>query len=253
MEPIIASKDNEKIKWLRKLATKKFREDSGQFLVENIKIIGDALHAGILPEALFISDNLLAKHDSRLADILRQIPVYFVFAAKINSGFSSLDTPSGICAVYQKPFRPIDLKASVLYLNGISDPGNLGTILRTALAFGFQNIVVDDTCADIFNPKTIQSAKDALFKLNIHLDRDYIVFEKVKSLMPILSAAALGGKNIQTIHVAKPFCVVFGNEAHGISKKIQALTDTFITIPMSPQMESLNVAVAAGIILHALT
>ena len=247
----ITSKDNEKIKHLKKLSQKKHREEAGEFVVENLKIISDALKSGIVFESLFITETFQKNNSEKLKDILKRAGDYFVIDEKINKSFSSLDTPSGICAVYKIKKRDIDFSDKIVYLNNISDPGNLGTILRTALAFGFKNIVLDEFCVDIYNPKTIQASKDAIFKLNIASDENMRILGEIKAKMPIISTRMENATDLREYKAKKKYCLVLGSEAHGVSAEIQKLTDEFVKINISQDMESLNVAVASGIVFYA--
>ena len=178
---IIESKDNEKIKLLKKLKLKKYREKHNKFFVENFNIIKDALETEKF-SSLFVTENFLSKHSksSGWQPVLKEAGEYYVISEKLNKSFSELDTPSGICAVYARAKEKIDFNSPIIYLNNISDPGNLGTILRSALAFNFKNIVVDEGCADLYNAKTVNAAKDAIFKLNIARDKDLKIFKKMK-------------------------------------------------------------------------
>jgi RNA methyltransferase, TrmH family len=244
----ITSVDNEKIKFLRKLGEKKNRDESGQFLVENLIIIHNAIQAGFLPISLFISEDLIAKNDEKLKDIIKKFPEYFLINEKINKYFSSLSTPSGIAAVFEKIEKPLDLNKNVIYLNAINDPGNLGTILRTAVAFDLKNIVVDEKCADIYNSKTISAAKDAIFKLNIAKDNQQKIFKQIKNEMKVYATSLGGEENGGNIFPKEKFCLVLGNEANGVEKDILEKADKLVRIKMSQNIESLNVAVAAGIL-----
>ncbi len=253
MQNIITSKSNEKINFLSRLSQKKYRDKFGKFLVENLVTIHDALAQGIKPETVYITKELLSKNNDKVIAITKLLTNYFVIDEKINKAFSVLDTPSGICAVYKKVSSKIDMTSSVLYLNGVSDPGNLGTILRTAIAFGLRNVVVDSRCVDLYNPKTVNSSKDAIFKLNIEEDNKSLdLIKKIKEKMPTISTNVKQGENLKSMKQAKHFCLVLGSESHGVSAEIEKITDKFINIKMSSEMESLNVAVAAGIILYEL-
>jgi TrmH family RNA methyltransferase len=252
MQNLITSKNNEKINFLIRLSQKKYRDKFGKFLVENLVTIHDAIKDGNNPESLYVSAELLKSKDEKILFILKEVVNYFVIDEKINKAFSSLDTPSGICAVYKKSERPLDMTKSVIYLNGISDPGNLGTILRTAIAFGIKNIVIDSNCVDIYNPKTIGASKDSIFKLNFGVDTSNAFLVSVKKHMPVISTSITRGEEVAAIKVWAPFCLVLGSESHGVSSDIEKLADKFITIKMTESMESLNVAVAAGILLYNL-
>ena len=227
---------------------KKTRDASGQFLVENLIIIYDAINAGFIPTQLFISEELLNKSDEKIKKIVEKFPDYFVINEKVNKYFSSLSTPSGIAGVFEKQEKAINLDEIVIYLNAIADPGNLGTILRTAVAFGLKNIVVDEKCADIYNAKTINSAKDAIFKLNISKDENLKIFNEIKQKMKIYATSLQGEELKNDFFKDDKFCLVLGNEANGVEEEIIKLADKLIKIKMSGEIESLNVAVAGGIL-----
>ncbi|OGI10566.1 MAG: hypothetical protein A2Y40_04505 [Candidatus Margulisbacteria bacterium GWF2_35_9] len=248
----ITSSSNEKIKFLRKLGQKKYRDDSGMFYVENLKTICDAFDSGYIFDSLFITQDIYEKEAQLLKPILNNSQAVFIINEQINKSFSFLDTPSGICAVYKKSIKKIDLSKSVIYLNSINDPGNLGTILRTALAFDFCNIVIDETSVDLYNPKTLGAAKDAVFKLNIELDDNQFLLKKIKTDMPIYATRLTDAIELSELNPPDLFCIVFGNEALGISESTSKLADQFIGIRMNKQMESLNVAITASIMLYRL-
>lgn len=252
MQPLyIASKNNEKIKLLRKLRLKKYREKHNKFFVENLNIIKDA-GAGF--ESLIATKSFAEKHARDLGPIIeRGKGEYFIIADSLNKTFSELETPSGIVAIFERRKEKIDYSSPVIYLNNINDPGNLGTILRSAFAFGFNNIILDETCADLYNAKTINAAKDSIFKLDIARDENLKIFKEMKKKMKIFSARLKGGENIESLKKEKLFCLVLGSEAHGISREIENMSDGFVKIKMSGKIESLNVAVAASIIFYELS
>ena len=244
----ITSVDNDKIKFLKKLGEKKNRDESGQFLVENLIIIHDAIKADLMPISLFITEDLLIKDDERLKAIIQKVPDYFIINEKINKHFSSLSTPGGIVAVFEKIEKPLDFDKIVIYLNAINDPGNLGTILRTAVAFNIENIVVDEKCADIYSSKTISAAKDAIFKLNIAKDDQGKILKQIKNEMKVYATSLEGEEDLENIFPKEKFCLVLGNEANGVEEGILKEADKLVKIKMSQNIESLNVAVAAGIL-----
>ncbi len=253
MKPFkITSRDNPKIKFLRQLQQKKYRDKFGKFVVENAVIIGDALKAGIFFESIFVTQDFINKHKEKYEEICGQAKVkeYYLIDEKTNESFSSLITAPGICAVYSKIEREINYTTPIIYLNGINDPGNMGTILRSALAFGLKNIVMDEGCADPYNPKTITAAKDAIFKLNIALDSDLKILKKIAERMKIFSTRLEHSHTLDILKNEKIFCLVLGSEAHGVNKPIQAISDDFIKIEMGKEMESLNAASAAAIIFY---
>lgn len=247
----IKSKDNIKIKNLRKLGNKKYRQERGEFLVENWTIIFDATQSGILFESLFITEEFLKKNKKEVDIVLKKSGednVYLISSA-INKSFSELDNPAGVTAVYKKQEKEIDYSGHIIYLNGISDPGNLGTILRSALAFDLKNIIMDEVCVELYNPKVIQASKDAIFKLNFAFDKNKKVLNKIKKAMPIFSTDVNGGKEIGgLVKKNKKFCLILGNESAGVDEKIKKMSAELINIKTGDKIESLNVAVSAGII-----
>lgn len=249
---IISSVSNEKIKLLKKMSRKSVRDEIGQFVVENLIIIHDAMRAGVKPAALFVSADMLKASGKKLQYVLDNTDEFFLINEKINKYFSVLSKPSGIAAIFNKQEKKIDFNNSIIYCNAVSDPGNLGTILRTAIAFDINNVVVDDGCADIYNPKTINAAKDAIFKINISRDENLKLFEKIKSKLLIFAADVKGKVDIKGIGKQSPFCLVLGNEANGVDEQIASQADKLISIKTSGKIESLNVAVSAGIIMHAM-
>jgi RNA methyltransferase, TrmH family len=247
-ENIITSKDNDKIKSLRKLNNKKFRKLNDKFLIENLIIIEDAQKAGNDFEEIFVTHDFIKKSRDRFESIAKNKD-YFLIDHKINKSFSNLETPSGICAVYNKPQIRIDLKQTLVYLNKISDPGNLGTILRSALAFDFNNIIIDENCADLYNSKTISAARDAIFKLNIEFDENKELLKNIKNKMPIIVSSLQGDSDIDNLRKEKA-CFVFGNEVSGVDNEVLKLADKKVKIKMTDNIESLNVANAAAIIFY---
>lgn len=242
MEKIV-SKNNQKIKDLRKLNDKKYRQSLGLFKIENIKIIQDAFIAGFEPKKLFLTSK-----NKKLFDNFHHTEI-FEINEDICQSVSELDNPPGVIAVYQLPKGKLDLSENLVYLNNINNPGNLGTIFRTGVAFGFKNFILDETCADIFNQKTIQASKDAIFKINFVYDNKIKHLQAIKKTHQLV-ATTMKGEKIKKIN--KQFCLILGNESHGIDQEILAMTDHQVTIPINSDMESLNVAIAAGIIFHQL-
>ncbi|MBU1132311.1 RNA methyltransferase [Patescibacteria group bacterium] len=248
----IKSKDNEKIKLARKLGQKKYRDEFSMFCVENLATVYDAVCAGIFPEVLFATKDFVRKNEEKFSFVLKKAKLkeYFLIDEKINKSISDLERASGLVAIFVKRKSKINFSKPIIYLNEINDPGNLGTILRTALAFSLKNIVLDETCADLYNSKTIGAAKDSIFKLNFAFDKDLKILREIKNKMKIFCTRLEDSKDLKLLKKEKVFCIVLGNEARGVSPEIQQAADFFVKINMSKEMESLNVACAAAIIFH---
>jgi len=254
MNSVLTSPTNDDIKHLKKLLRDKTTRDiTRSFVVENLVIITDAFQAGIRPTTLYLTDARRAHPD--IAKILRKLPEVITITERVNEVFSTLKTPPGIAAIYDKPRDEPDYAKTTIYCNGISDPGNLGTILRTAAAFGIANVITDETCADIYNAKTLQAAKDAIFKLNTATDKGGKIFARLKQHMPII-ATVTDGTPLSELNLSgfsHRMCLVLGSESHGIAAPLLKAATTTIAIPLTGDIESLNVAVACGIVLYALS
>jgi TrmH family RNA methyltransferase len=249
----IEGRENKRIKELNKLKLKKYREQCGEFVVENWKIIQDALISGSQPRALFMTKDFFNKNKFKVEELFGESENIFILSERININFSSLDSPQGVWAVYASQVKAIDFNKDIIYLNGINDPGNLGTILRSALALGVENIVLDETCVDVYNPKTIQSAKDAIFKLNIVFDQNRKIAGEIKGRMEVMVTNVEKGASVcEIFQTGKNVCIVLGSESWGVSKELNAMADKFINIKTTSKIESLNVAISAGIIFHEL-
>ncbi len=244
----IESKDNPKIKHLRKLKNKKYRDEYSEFLVENLTTISDAFQAGYQFKQLFITPEFLEKNKIEIKKM--SVEESYLVNERINESFSNLKTASGICAVYDKPDSKIDFAKPIIYLNGISDPGNLGTILRSALAFNLQNVILDENCVDLYNYKLINASKDSIFKLNIEIDQNLKILKQIKEKMKIFSTRLEKSSSFDLLKKEKVFCLVLGSESHGVSPEIQNLSDDFIKINMGKEIESLNVSGAAAILFN---
>jgi RNA methyltransferase, TrmH family len=240
-------------KYIQSLHHKKFRDEYGVFIAEGTKVVVELLNA----------DKFECKE-------LFALPDWFVANAKILSNYneiekieikdfelekiSALSTPNKVLGIFQKSTLPqtIDAKQKItLALDAIQDPGNLGTIIRNADWFGVENIVCSLTCADMYNPKVVQSTMGSLVRVNV-------VYKDLPNWLaenkPIKKLAAdLDGKNVSSLKNIKEAIIIIGNEGKGISKEVMNWVDEKITISKKGGAESLNAAVASGIILSHLS
>jgi len=250
---VIKSTSNERIKYLKSLNQKKYREENSQFIVENFKTIYDSRNLDTGLDEVFVTEEFVEKNKDKFEELINDLKIeeYFLISRAVNETFSFLDTPSGICALYDIKKNQINFDNIIIYLNKINDPGNMGTILRSALAFDIKNIVLDENCVDIYNPKTINSAKDSIFKLNISIDdKKRIILHEIKNRMKIYSTRLEDSKDLSILKKYNKFCIVFGSEANGVDGDIYELSDGFIKINMTNNIESINVAMSASIIFH---
>lgn len=245
----IISQQNSLIKKLKKLNLKKYRQEYACFIVENFTIIKDAVKDGYIFESLFITEQFIAKHrkDLDYLKIASHSTNIYLITPQVNKYYSSLETPSGITAIFHIKKANLS-KSSVIYLNGVSDPGNLGTIMRSAVAFGYDNFVLDKNCVDIYNPKVINAAKDAIFKLNIIEDSSGNWLQI--NHLPIYTTDAALGIQLNKFKPAPVYCLVLGGESRGVSPEIIKQSQINLRIKISNKIESLNVAIAASIIFY---
>jgi RNA methyltransferase, TrmH family len=254
VQELIKSKDNPRIKELKKLSQKKYRKEYGQFLVENKTIILDALSSGHIFNTLFVSPDFIQKNQTDFDKIKNypKIGEIIYIDQPLNKYFSQMDTAPGIAAIFNINESPLDQSLPVVYLNGLNDPGNVGTIIRTMAAFGFKNLIVDENCADIYNSKTISAAKDSIFRINILRDQKFDWLKKNRQALPIYASHVRAGESVDNFKPAKKYCLVLGSESHGVDEDIMELASLKINIPSANKIESLNVSAAAAIILHKL-
>jgi TrmH family RNA methyltransferase len=238
------------LKRYKELAEKKGRLAAGAFLVEGEKAIRQIL--GNQPESI---TEILACEEP--PPDLRRYPVRIVSASRFRY-ISRTRTPQGIAAVVKIPpdtysaRLPAEAGGKILLLEDIQDPGNAGTLIRTAAAFNFSGIILTDKCADPFSPKVAQATAGAVMSLWVRATAQYL--ETVKMLRKkgyTLAAAELDGKDRPDVLKEAPFVLALGNEAAGLSSALRAMADFHVGIPVArDKAESLNAAVCGGILMY---
>ena len=239
---LIESVDNKKIKDIRKLHQKKYRDETKTFLVEGIHLVKEAYDSGSLDEVLLLEGD----------DIDFNAPVTYV-SKNVMKSLSDLETPYNIIGIckYQKEK---ELGNKILMLDDIQDPGNLGTIIRSSLAFNIDTIILSKTSVDLYNSKVLRACQGMNFHINIIRDdlKKYINNLKNKDYK-IFTTDVNNGKDLKNIKQIEKYAIIMGNEGNGVSKEISSLADEKIYIKMNEKCESLNVAVATSIILYQLS
>lgn len=252
---LITSKDNEFIKHVKKLKEKKYRDEYSEFIIEGAKMIAEAIQEKAEIKNIIICDD--CKTDSTISqDLLYEIAKYecVYVTEKIFVLISDVSSPQGIMAIVEKPKQneiKIDYKANhFLILDNIQDPGNMGTILRTADSLAMKQIIVSNGTADCYNSKVVRSTMGAIFRVNvIECDLEKVVKEMKKHNIKVYATDLKTDKTIYDVNYDKS-AIIIGNEANGVSQNILELADERIKIPMKGKTESLNAAVATGIILY---
>ena len=237
------------------LEKKKFRKKYNLFKVEGEKLVDELLNSSINIHSIIANKEYL---DNLKIEDIKTEGFLQVFEAsekemKSISNFQSIPTVIALAHIPEYNNKEIYAKEElILALNGIQDPGNMGTILRIADWFGIEKIICDDDCADIYNPKVIQASMGAIFRKSpIYLDLVDFLEKNVSNKLPVYGTF-LGGENIYSTSLSRNGIIIMGNEGKGISEEIEKLVDRKLTIPsFAPEKtsESLNVGVATGIIL----
>lgn len=239
---MIESLDNKKIKELRKLKDKKYRDKEKKYLVEGIHLVLEAYKKGDLLEII------LGENED--VDIL----VSKVYVSnQILKSLSSLETPYKVIGVCKYPNEDLELGDKLLILDGVQDPGNLGTIIRSSVAFNISTVVLGNNCVDLYNSKVIRACQGMNFHINIIRRnlKDFITNIKKEDYY-ILGTNVNDGSDLKSISNLSKYAIIMGNEGNGVSKEIQDMCDRNIYIKMNDKCESLNVAVATSIILYEL-
>ena len=234
----ISSRTNQKVVHASKLKDKKSIREFNEFLIEGKKALELAIKSGLVKEVFTVNE----------LDIDEAIPQYIV-SEEIIDKISFNQNPEGIVAVVQTLQEKIPNKFDkVVYLDNVQDPGNMGTIIRTALALNYDAIILSENCVSIYNPKVVSATKGALFLIPI-LSGDINRFKKDHTII----TSTLNDKSISLDELETPesFMLVLGNEAHGVSKEIINVSDIFVKIPIV-NIDSLNVAVAGAILMYKL-
>lgn len=230
--------NNEKIKYLKKLQNKKYRRQTKEFLVEGDHLVKEAYNAGLLKELFVEEDNLNLDVKTNLID------------SKITKYLSEVETPTGIFGLCQ--IKENEIKGNrLLILDAINDPGNLGTIIRSSVAFNIDTIILSKDTVDPYNPKVIRASEGMIFHINIVIEDLFDFIPKIKGKYPIYGTKVDGGKPLDEFKKDK-FAIIMGNEGNGVKKEILDMCDEYMYIPMNQNCESLNVAVATSIILYVL-
>ena len=239
---IITSKNNTVIAETKKLKQSKYRKKENLFLVEGEKNLYDSLKNGEIVK-LFVKEGLKAPNNI-------DCPTYTVTETVLKE-LSDTVTPQGLIGVFKIPqFDLLKSSDRILALNGVSDPGNVGTILRTALAMGYTTILCDEKTADVYSPKVARSAMSAIFSLNILKTpslKEKLAYYKNEGYEVFAGSLSNKSEKIENIIFPKKNIIVMGNEGNGVTDEILEICDKTYIIPMSKDIESLNVAVAAGI------
>ena len=263
---IITSRNNQTVKWAASLQEKKWREREKCFIAEGEKLTYEAIEAKLPLHSVFVAEGKKDRVLPRLAELLVteenvNTPVY-VLSDTTFEKISTEKAPQGVISVikYLDFFYNIDIiykeefflekDEKALALCSVRDPGNLGSVIRSAVAFGVDHIVLTSDCADVYNPKTVRSAMGSLFRTKITMVKDFESFiASAKENGRRVFAAELtdNARPLNEIGMCGSDIIIIGNEGHGIPEDISSKTSGSVYIPISKKTESLNASVAAAI------
>lgn len=238
---MITSKDNKLYKNWLKLSQKKYRQKEQLFLIEGEHLILEAKKANILSQVL-LSENTSFNIDAPITYIAK--PLFEKLAATVTS-----TGMMGICSIKEKEIKK---QNRLLLVDNVQDPGNLGTLIRSALAFGFDGMVISEDTVDIYNDKVVRSTQGALFNLPIIRRNllDYIADLQKSGVKVYSTALNTKAKMIADVSTADSMAFIVGNEGAGVKASLVVASDECVVIQMAAEVESLNVGVAGSILMH---
>lgn len=245
----IESKNNNLFKEIKKLKEKKYRTQKNQFLIEGLRFVDEAIKASAKIEKLLYTESFKEKHSDILEgnEDIEQI----MLSENLLKELSFTEKPQGIVAVVTMEKKVISSGDIVVLVDKVQDPGNMGTIIRTAHAVDAVAIIVTKGTVDIYNDKTLRSTMGSIFKMPIIEDENLSLIKELKGEGFKLVVSSLQGENNFFEEDLKgKIIIAVGNEGNGVSEEVYSLADKKVKIPMPGNAESLNVAVATSIMLY---
>ncbi len=256
----IESKDNKLIKLVKSLNQKKYREKEGLFYIEGYKFVKEAVLSSWSVNAVLVSDSFLSgSFGDEWAEVSKRGLNIYNLPDRLFKELTDTENPQGIMAVVEQRNQTQNnlkelFKAPNLFvlLDGIRDPGNMGTIIRTADSAAFTGVILTNDCVDIYNPKVVRAAAGSILHIPcIQTDDIEEAFSILKSNgIKIYSAVMFGTDSCYELHLSENIALVIGNEANGVSPAVVEMSDGSVYIPMLGSAESLNASVAAGILIY---
>ncbi|MBQ2909697.1 MAG: RNA methyltransferase [Bacilli bacterium] len=242
---VITSAENEKVKKFKKLQKKKYRDEYNQYIVEGHHLILEAFKRGAIEELIVMEG--------------KDLPVpapYTYYSYDVMKKISSMDNPPEVMALCKRFDENKEVKGDkILVLDGIQDPGNLGTIIRSAVAFNIDTIVLTENTVDLYNPKVLRATQGMMFHINIITRNAMELVLLLQNLgIPVYGTDVSGGVDVRDLepHEKEKFALVMGNEGNGVRPEINSRCTKKLYIEMNRNVESLNVGIAASILLYEL-
>ena len=247
---IISSPKNEKIKELVKLQTSKGRKKAGMYLLEGEHLVEEAIKERAQIKLIVVTGNRLEDYKNLLAQTDVQV---LVVSQDVFHKLSMTETTQGILAVVEIVKQEIlPHKGHLIVLDAVQDPGNLGTIVRTADAAGFDAVILGTGTVDLYNDKVLRSMQGSHFHIPVFQAnlQEYLPILKEKGVQVAVTALHRNSKDYSVLQGARDVAIVVGNEGQGVSNDVIELADVVVTIPMFGKAESLNVAIASALLMY---
>lgn len=254
----IVSRENRWIKLAKRLKAKKYRDRSAQFLMEGVRSVEDALAQGYQKGVALVTESALASE--RVRELIRRGEekhwLFLETSQALMDDLAGTEHGQGVLAILQQPRRNWEellqpLSGHYVLLDGIQDPGNLGSILRTAAASGCRGVLLMKGCTDPFAEKVVRSSMGSILRIPVYQDLNAVQVRAIrdKSGLPLIGTALTGAKPYRQAGPFPQGIFVLGNEGQGISEDLLSLCDVNLYIPMAAGVESLNVAASAAVLL----
>lgn len=255
----VSSSSNSLLKRIRLLQTRSGRDKANCFLIEGIKVFDEAIKHGVKVTHVVVNREFLASGISDCKSAGELSTVTLVEDERIFGELATTETPQGLIAIAERTphevadlFHKKDHAPLVVIADRVQDPGNLGTMFRTALAMGASGMILTKGSVDAYNPKVVRSASGALFALPFveQLNIQEAIADCKKQGLAVLALSAGGSTLLKDANLKQPCALLLGNEANGLDKEAEDAAHHIISIPMEDKSESLNVAIASAIVLY---
>ena len=238
---LITSKDNNRIKEIRKLLTKKYSLEKGLFVIEGENLIEEAIKNHMLKE-LYVLEGSTCNYDFN----------YDYITEEVMKSISDLKSTPRLLGV-SKIYNTNHIGNKIVILDNIQDPGNAGTIIRSSVAFGADTVIFSKDSVSPYNEKVLRSTGGMIYNTNIVIGDLKEIINKIKEKhIKVVGTSLKKSKSLEELEKTEEFAIIFGNEGNGVREEILSMCDEIIRIDMNPTCESLNVGVSSGIILYYL-
>lgn len=251
---LITSKENNTLKDIKKLKDKKYRLDTERFIIEGFRFVEEGLKSTFTIDKIVVKESALDKFKEKFADYIPENEdIIFVVGDSIFKTIATTENSQGVLAVIKMNNSAVKIEdGTYILIDKVQDPGNLGTIIRTAHSAGCAGIIMTKGTVDLYNEKTLRSTMGSIFNIDIIQETDSLDFTKslLQKNYNLVCSSLQTDKNFYQVDLVHNAIIAVGNEGNGISDEVMALATTKVKIPMLGSTESLNVAIAASIMIY---